>query len=211
LLRQAAGTADGARSILSNEEIERAARYRFERDAERWICWRAGLRRILAEYLGIDAAEVPIHSPESAKPQLADPDLHLHFNLSHSSNLAAVIVCGDGPVGIDIEPLARAASLPECRHEFCHPAEIEGLPADATSLERALLEIWVAKEALLKALGTGLGFPPRQLRIVGDHGRSSAPLEGLDRFKLATPVMPDRHLLAVAVPLTVQCFETVDD
>lgn len=201
---------EAAKSLLSDEEIKRAARFRFERDTEAWICWRAGLRRVLADYLGLDPVRVPIHSRGSAKPRLGEPYHELHFNLSHSRSLAAVVVCGDGPVGIDAEPLDRAPSLAECRDDFCHPAEIAALPADAAALEQALLEIWVAKEALLKALGTGLGFPPRQLRIVGDQGRSEPVIEGLDRFRIATPVKPPGHLLAVAVPLTVKNFDTVD-
>lgn len=211
LLHPLGGSLDAARALLPDGELERASRFHFPRDAEAWITWRAGLRRILAAYLATDPAEVSLQAGPSDKPLLAAPHHGLHFNLSHSHQLAAVIVSRDGPVGIDLEPLDRAASLPECREEFCHPDEIARLPEDPASLEQALLAIWVAKEALLKALGTGLGFPPQQLQIVGDRGHTRADLQGLGALKLATPAdLPD-HLMAVAVPLSVHRFDLVDD
>jgi len=210
LLRPLGDDFESARALLNDGEIERVARFRFARDAGDWISWRAGLRQVLGSYLDMAPSAVPIRTDPAGKPRLAKPHQGLHFNLSHSPNLAAVIVSGDGPVGIDLEPLDRAASLPECRDEFCHPDEIARLPEDPPALGRALLEIWVAKEALLKALGTGLGFPPRQLQIVGDQGHSEPGLPGLPALKLATPLNPSGHLLAVAVPLTVQTFDLID-
>jgi len=210
LLRPAGDDLDSARALLNKAEIERATRFRFERDANAWVSWRAGLRRVLGSYLDMAPSSVPILTGPADKPLLAEPHQGLHFNLSHSRDLAAVVISGDGPVGIDLEPLDRAASLPECRDEFCHPDEIARLPEHPPALERTLLEIWVAKEALLKALGTGLGFPPQQLQIIGDRGHTKETLRGLGGLKIATPAKLPGHHLAVAVPLTVGHFDLVD-
>ena len=210
LLRPGQSDQESARSILNDEELARAARFRFAPDADAWIAWRAGLRRALASYVEVDPENVPIRLGESEKPVLDSPFRSLHFNLSHARDLAAVIVSGDGPVGIDVEPLDRATALSEVREEFCHAKEIRDLPADPSTRERALLGIWVAKEALLKALGSGLAVPPRQLWLDGVRGRSEPVIPGLLALKLATPVDLPTHLLATAVPLSVDRFDIID-
>lgn len=60
-------------------------------------------------------------------------------------------------MGMDIEPLVRMDLLPEMAEVICirpEHAAIEALAIDHRG--RALLALWVHKEALLKAAGTGL-------------------------------------------------------
>jgi 4'-phosphopantetheinyl transferase len=209
LLHPAAESIEEALRVLSPDERERADRFRFEQDATAWIGWRAGLRRVLAEHLGVSPADLPIRAGADEKPELAPPFHDLHFNLSHARKLAAVIVCRDGPVGIDLEPLSRAASLLDCTAEFCHQMDLQRLPTGSPQREQAMLELWVAKEALLKALGPGLGFPPDKLWIEGAGGRSDRGPAGLEEFKLVHPAQPAEHRLAVAVPLTVRTVRIV--
>ncbi|MES2439183.1 MAG: 4'-phosphopantetheinyl transferase superfamily protein [Verrucomicrobiota bacterium] len=102
---------------------------------------------------------------EFGKPILAPPHHWLHFNLSHCNDLAAIAICAYGPVGIDLESMNRAEGLLECETSFCHPEEIADLPGEASARAFQLLRIWTAKEAVLKALGTGLSHPPEEVRI----------------------------------------------
>ena len=157
--------ANGEPCFLTASEQERAGRFRFEDDRRRWSACRSALRNILAHELGMAAADVPIVIDSMGKPLLTAPWQDLHFNLSHCDGLAVVALSRDAPVGIDIECETRAASLVECETTFCHPAEIASLPSKASDRAIALLEIWTAKEALLKAVGIGLTIAPEKLRI----------------------------------------------
>lgn len=204
---------DETRACLTGEETARAERFVFPADAVRWTCYRAGLRKILGKTLSLDPADVPLIEGPGGKPALAPPHDHLEFNLSHADDLAAVIVSSHGPVGIDIEPWSRASSLIECADFFCHPDELNELPTDDEARAVRLLEIWTSKEALLKAVGTGLSFPPPQLCVDGDRGRSDSILEGLSMFHLLIPDHPaiPNHRIAIAVTSTIDGFIWDDD
>ncbi len=153
---------------LTNEEIDRASRFRFAKDATHWISCRAQLRMILGREIGLPPLEVPLIFSEFGKPLLAAPHAGLHFNLTHSTELALLAVTRDGPLGIDFEKQRRGIELLGCESTFCHPQEIEELPSDPTLRATRLLKIWTHKEAVLKALGTGLSFPPEKLRVLWD-------------------------------------------
>ncbi|MEP4078996.1 4'-phosphopantetheinyl transferase family protein [Haloferula sp.] len=199
-------------SLLSEQEQARAARFVFSEDASRWINYRVGLRQILGASLGIDPKLVPLIEGEGSKPALSPPYDHLEFNLSHVDDLAVVVVSKHGPVGIDLEPWSRARSLIECAEVFCHPDELMQLPSDTEERATRLLEIWTSKEALLKALGTGLSYPPPQLKIVADHGLADTPLESLEDFRLLIPDHPGltTHRIAVAVTAGIDGVEWHD-
>jgi len=157
---------DLVEACLTDDEKSRAARFHFPKDAIHWAACRAALRAILGREIGMDPRAVPLVFSEFGKPLLAPPFDGLHFNLSHCPDLALVALSLDGPVGIDLESLERASDLLECESTFCHPEEIRGLPTETNARAVQLLRIWTAKEAVLKALGTGLSHPPELVRIV---------------------------------------------
>jgi 4'-phosphopantetheinyl transferase len=178
------------RSLLTPDELRRADSFRFDSDRARWITARAALRRILAETTGLPPRDVPLLTNDFGKPLLAPPFDGIHFNLSHCHDLALIATGVDGPLGIDIEPLDRAAELTACQAGFCHPLEIERLPqGDARST--ALLDLWTAKEAYLKALGTGLSTTPESVCL---HLAADFRIRRLHHPSLA------RHAAAVCVP-----------
>jgi len=75
----------------------------------------------------------------------------------------------------------------------------------------ALLKIWTAKEAVLKALGVGLRFPPEQLQLDGAVAWSESPPPGLDEIFVVMPNQPQNHRLALAAVKSVKSFVFVDD
>ena len=67
------------------------------------------------------------------------------------------------------------------------PDELE-LAANAASSSRALVKFWCAKEAVSKALGTGIRYSPREMVVTGfqsDAGAITVRLQGawVDAFK----------------------------
>jgi len=184
LIRPADLSAQEAKAFLTADERERAARFRFEKDAAHWMACRAAMRRILGDAIGLPPLEVPLITATYGKPVLAAPHDGLHFNLSHCTDLALLAITETGPVGIDLEQKARAPELLECETSFCHSMEIAALPKDFTTRAAALLDIWTAKEAALKALGTGLSHPPESVRILNDAAISDTPLEGIHHLTI---------------------------
>lgn len=128
------------------------------------------LRRILAGYLGVSDAEVPLTRAPGGKPVLeggAGPA----FNLSHSGPLALIAVSARSNVGVDIEQLG-GRSREGLLRRVLGPAEeavVRALPPGER--ERAFLRHWTAKEACVKARGIGLTKDLKQLLIADalDH------------------------------------------
>lgn len=204
---------DPAREIvrhLDPAERAAAARFHFEHDARRWSACRSALRRILGEALGLAPLAVPLVFGAHGKPLLAPPHHGLHFNLSHCHDLALLALGQDGPLGIDLEAADRAPSLLGCETAFCHPEEIARLPGPDTARAAALLDLWTAKEAALKALGTGMSLAPQSValdpagrHISGHPGLSTLRLHRLDHPSLA------RHVACIALPAGTTAIELV--
>jgi len=122
------------------------------------------LRREVAQWLGCAAPTVVLGhrcsrcgSDGHGRPVVLAPAGDLHVSLSRAPGLVAVALTEAGPVGVDVEP-AEAARFDGFDDVVLHPDEVA-----ATSGERT--QVWVRKEAVLKAVGTGLRLDPRRLRV----------------------------------------------
>ena len=159
-LRQWHPWRDEAWSLLDASERQRAGQRRFAEDREALALTYALHRLFVAASLGIAPdAFVIARNSEGAPylPGLALKGSTVHTSLSHADGVAAFALCAAGPVGIDIEASFRAAELPGIATSVCHPSELESLATFAEpARSRALLALWVRKEALLKAEGIGL-------------------------------------------------------
>jgi 4'-phosphopantetheinyl transferase len=202
-------------SCLTADEQERASRFRFAKDAIHWRSCRAQLRTILAQETGLKPHEVPLIQSEFGKPLLAPPYAGLHFNLSHIHELALIALSSDGPVGIDLEKKSRGTELLGCEFTFCHPLEIENLPSDPQLRSIRLLQIWTHKEAVLKALGTGLSHPPEQVQVLFDlpvrTAISTPPIAGITDLRLQdlTHPMLDDYQAVVSMQTTTKSVNMI--
>jgi 4'-phosphopantetheinyl transferase len=144
--------------VLPLSERQRAHRFRREIDRDRFVVCRSVLRRILGAYLDRVPERLEFEYGEHGKPFLAGEALH--FNVSHADGKSLIVVTCAGPVGVDLEPEARAIDVDGVAKTVCSRSEyarISALPAADRRL--ALLRIWVAKEAFLKSTGQGLTRP----------------------------------------------------
>ena len=128
---------------------------------------REPLRALLGVYLALPADAVVLVDDEHGRPELASPwNQFLQFNWSHSVDTAIIAIAQGVTPGIDIErirPRPRAMQLAE---RFFHREETAALYAlENGQRERAFLELWTGKEAVLKALGRGLAFGLDRLRL----------------------------------------------
>lgn len=174
----------GLEAILSDDELDRAQRFRLPRDRRRSVVSRAVLRLVLGAYTGQEPREVLIACGSHGKPHVTDSPVPLSFNLSHSRELMAVAVTLERRVGIDVEwrrPVAKAERL--IRRTFS-PAEANAVEC-APPEERlsAFFRAWTAREAFLKAIGTGFSSTLGPIEIPLNDGISpiGADLADADR------------------------------
>jgi 4'-phosphopantetheinyl transferase len=145
------------RGVLAGEELERADRFRFERDRLRFIVGRALLRGLLARYLRTSPEEIVFQYGEFRKPAVR---VGPWFNLSHSGSVALYAFSADGEIGVDVELDDEDLISERIAERFFSPAEVtalRSLPVEAQS--RAFLTCWTRKEAFIKARGDGLNLP----------------------------------------------------
>jgi 4'-phosphopantetheinyl transferase len=199
------GGAGAARACLAPGELERAAAFRFERDAGRFVVGRALLRRLLGGYLGVHPAEPVLATGEHGKP-LLDPPGSIHFNLSHSGGVALMAFSREAEVGVDVERIQDFPDLEAMMRRYFAPAERDAIAAMTSREERreAFFRCWTRKEAVLKALGWGLAVPLDSFEVTVAREDSSrvtamragaAPPEG---WRLASPEPAPGFAAAVA-------------
>jgi len=143
--------------LLSEDERERAARFRFDVHRIRYIAGRAQLRMLLAGYLDASPTELVFSYGPNDKPSLAAPAPF--FNLSHSEALALYAVTRDAEVGVDVELYDAAFPSRGIPERFFAPDEVRALRALPEDRQpRGFLELWTRKEAFIKARGDGLSL-----------------------------------------------------
>jgi 4'-phosphopantetheinyl transferase len=145
--------------ILSQEERAKAAHFVFDRDRQRYVQTHGIVRRILADYSGIDAATLTFIRNRHGKPHLAGrPNgQDLQFSLSHSGNCCLVAVRLDHPVGVDVENVRELPQAAEIAQRYFTADEVRfilALPGEAQ--RNAFFDLWTHKEAIVKGLGVGL-------------------------------------------------------
>lgn len=154
--------------MLSDDERERARRFHFDNDRNRYVTARLSLRKILAGYLDISPGDIRFSYNQYGKPML---DRHKHgkavrFNVSHSASVALIAVTRDREIGIDVEHVNNKLATMEAAASFFSPDEISvlnGLPVELKTA--AFFSGWTRKEACLKAMGMGLSYPAQQLTV----------------------------------------------
>lgn len=153
---------------LNHEEKERAARYVRDEDRLHFIAARSILRDILSRYCDCDPINIEFEYNTKGKPFLSKEQSHLniHFNLSHSNDLALYAISKMENVGIDIEYTKRNIHPLEIAERFFSKDEIlllSHLPI-AEQLN-GFYKIWTRKEAYVKAIGEGITHPLDQFSV----------------------------------------------
>jgi 4'-phosphopantetheinyl transferase len=200
-------------SLLSPDEQNRASRFLFKADTDRFIAGRGGLRLILSGYSGIAASELAFEDGSHGKPGLLGPGLPLQFNVSHSGDCVLVGVTRDTPCGVDIENSRSRRPEIEIAERFFCPREIEWLK----ETEGGFLRLWAAKEAIIKAVGRGLAIPLSDVDVTDIVvGRKSSILletAGLEcRTIWVTPlVLVEGYASAVAVDGNLHSTQVIAD
>jgi 4'-phosphopantetheinyl transferase len=168
---------------LSPDERDRAERFRFSGLRTRFTAARGHLRSLLGNYLQLPPQRLEFAYHSRGKPSLTGLGAgQIHFNLTHSQDLALIAVTRAGEVGVDVEQIRSMRDGEAIAERFFSVREVEafrGVPSAAR--DAAFFSLWTRKEAWLKATGDGIteslakievtflpGDTPRVLAIAGD-------------------------------------------
>lgn len=192
------------RNLLAAAENRRADRFTVEDGRNRYLAAHGMLRLVIGRALEIAPTDVVLREGARGKPSLAPTSATpaCHFNISHSGDAAVVAVAG-AELGVDVEalrPLPRAVRLAD---RFFSDSERRWLLSRPTgSRDAAFLALWTAKEAYLKAVGSGIAMQLRKIEIDLD-GPTITQIVGdpheAERWTLLHAELPNRAFCSVAI------------
>ena len=156
--------APGLVAVLDGHERERLTRFRKPADQARYLAAHALVRLVLADAVGAPPAALVFDRTCRCGAQHGKPVLPggPGFSLTHAGDLVGVAVHPAGAVGLDVERVRELADLDGMLAHVCSARETA---ADAD----AFFTLWTRKEALLKAVGTGLSTPMSAITL-GPNG-----------------------------------------
>ena len=155
-------TLNQMRLTLAADERERAARFYFDRDRDRYVAARGILRRLLARYLDTTPERIAFLYGEHGKPALAAPweSSGLRFNVSHSHGSALYAFAAGREIGCDIEQHRENVLADRIAERFFSPSEVSALDSlPAGQRMEGFFNCWTRKEAWIKARSQGLSIP----------------------------------------------------
>ncbi|WP_405569288.1 4'-phosphopantetheinyl transferase family protein [Streptomyces sp. NBC_01167] len=198
----------GGDRLLTEEERARGARLVTPAARQRFLG-----RRLLSRYALSDRTGRPLDSWRFTTGRYGRPETEpdtdgVRFSLSHTEGLIVCAVTHGRSCGVDVEGTTASAESAHYISRFFAADELLELAAlDPADLVARVGDLWVLKEAYLKAQGTGLhrslaGFsfasrgPAAGRRITVHDTEQTGPSAGWS-FELLRPT--SRHLLALAI------------
>lgn len=171
-------------NTLSMDEKQRAERFVFEKDRQHFIAARGILRDILSRYTKIPAHELVFAYTEHGKPFLSldtekckksllplrgkggAPNFQLQFNVSHSHGLALYALTLNKAVGVDLELVNTELDGLSIAQRFFTEREAKVLANLPQYLQQQyFFNYWTLKEAVVKAIGSGLFLSLDQFEV----------------------------------------------
>ncbi len=184
--------------VLNDDELARAKRFLRHADAARFATVRAALRIVLAMH--VDDAHLVIDKDAHGRPYLAVDDAP-DFNVSHSGAHGTIALSMQRKVGIDIEEARVTLKWRDLQSVVLGEADLRTMQTLPEHAQRAaFFDCWTAKEALLKAHGTGMGAGALTMESFSVLPRKSEryALSYDDTFTVAALAAPDGYAAALA-------------
>lgn len=188
--------------ILSSDEIERAARFRFPDDRVTYTGSHVLLRLSLSRVAPLAPVDWRFSTNRYGRPEIANEGFagRLRFNLSHTKGLAACVTTAGEDCGVDVERIRTMTDLIDVRNRVFSPAECSEIGA----AHERFFEHWTLKEAYVKARGIGLSMPLQDITFER-RGRAATVEFGstiedeAGEWQFQTEIIDPRYRLAVAI------------
>jgi 4'-phosphopantetheinyl transferase len=179
-------------NLLTQYEQTQAKSFYFIKDRNRYVVTRAVLRKLLAQYLkNIKPESISLEYTEYGKPYLFKNinAYNINFNLSHSNNCIVYAFTRDIDVGVDIECVNKNFVIEDIIEYCCSEQEKILLQELSNDYKYCYFyKLWVAKEALVKAMGLGLSFDLKRININFDQNKLISVIDVVDNSKLCWTV-----------------------
>ena len=164
-------------------------------------------------------ADIQIWRDDSGKPHAIGAwgdylTEKIDIAIAHTAQFVVALAAANARVGVDVESVTRDLSDEFTAGVFVEE-ELE-LAANAANAAQAIIRFWCAKEAVSKALGTGIRWSPKEMHVTDyqpDSGKLAVRLEGgwLEAFKkfrgrdieVVSRVMRDHALAFCFIPATM--------
>ncbi|WP_339704461.1 4'-phosphopantetheinyl transferase superfamily protein [uncultured Kriegella sp.] len=144
---------------LSNDELEKAQKFRFEKDFSTYVIARGILKKLLSKYIRTPTDAIGFVYGDYGKPKLKNSNT-IHFNVSHSNEMIVLAVAQDTQVGVDVEYRNDTINLMEIANTVFTETEIEFLNSlQNKEVSQGFYHLWTRKEAFIKLSGYGLSMP----------------------------------------------------
>jgi len=158
------------------------------------------VRELLAAYLDCAPDAVRLTVGEHGKPFLdavfPAGTRAFDFNVSHSGGALLVAIARNQEVGVDIETQRRRRPALELARRFFADDEAAALAGlGEAQRQTAFLRLWSCKEAVVKALGIGIGFGLARLQFAIDP--AGEPVE-LSVIHASAGTVEDWHVVRLA-------------
>jgi phosphopantetheinyl transferase len=162
---------DALRALLDETETSEVAARRDDTLRNRYAVAHGALRMILGATLNVAPDAVVIErsclrcgDPAHGKPRVAGAAID--FSLSHAESYAVIAVAAGTRIGIDLEVIHPRSRLDALAQRVLSAEEhADWLDVPSALQLRAFLERWTAKEAFLKATGTGIYVQLRDVPV----------------------------------------------
>ena len=148
---------------LNEEERERWRKFEHAGARRRFVLCRAAVRSILCECLRVSNRRLKLGEMQHGKPFAVVDEVPapISFNVSHSGKHGLIAVAPKGRLGVDIEERTNRRDFDRLIEAAFGPNEQIDLKQERASGKFQLFyKLWTVKEALIKALGTGLSLDP---------------------------------------------------
>lgn len=153
-------------SVLNADERRRADGFQVASSRNRFVGRHVHLRQVLARYLDMPSASVPLLARLNEPPQLTVPSA-LRLSLSSSADVSAAAIAWNRPVGVDVEHLARDVDISAVAATVFAKRECQAINmASAPERQALFFRIWTRKEAFVKALGIGFMRDLRSFDVI---------------------------------------------
>ena len=144
-------------AILNSDEQARSVSFQKTRSL---------LRTLLGHYLGQPPESLRLDYGPNGKPSLSSHSSRrtLHFNLSHTDEIALVAISAAAEVGVDVERIRSISHAKKIARRFFAAKDLSWLEEEPS--EERFFQVWTRTEARLKARGMGVFAAPSEVEAV---------------------------------------------
>ncbi|MEO6695102.1 MAG: 4'-phosphopantetheinyl transferase superfamily protein [Ignavibacteria bacterium] len=156
-------------NLLSDDELEKAKKYKFKKLSDNYITARGTLRKILGRYLKVLPSIPQISYKEKGKPFIKNDDIK--FNLAHTKDIAVYAFTKSDEIGIDVERIREMPDALQIANRFFSLDEYIALKEiNNEQMNYTFFNCWTRKESFIKAIGEGLTYPLENFSVSSKPG-----------------------------------------